>query len=161
MASIEIKGVDELIKKLGKVEGVKVLEAPMKRATARLHRDISDADNVPKLGQGEWAAWVNSHNPEKARKIRAAYWARVKEAGRHPGRTGKLAASWTIPKFSRSANGLTGKIGTNRKYAPFVQSHRFQARLHAKRWPTDQEVVDKNRQAIVADFERAIKQALK
>ena len=42
MASIEIKGVDELIRKLGKVEGNKILERPMKRSVYRLQRDMAD-----------------------------------------------------------------------------------------------------------------------
>lgn len=159
MASIEIRGVDELIRKLGKVEGVNVLQAPMKRAVGRIHRDIADADNVPAMQPGEWAAWVNAHSPAKAAQIRAAYWIKVKKLGKHPGRTGKLEQSWTT-RITRSAGGLTGKVGTNRKYAPWVQSERFQAGFHRKRWQTDQQVVDRNRAAIVADFEREIRRAL-
>lgn len=158
-ASIEIKGVDQLIRKMGRVEGVKVLVAPMKRATIRIQKDIADYDNSPKPASGEWAAWVNSHSPAKARQIRGAYFAKVKELGRHPGRTGTLGKKWTV-KVSRSANGVTGKVGNNTEYAPFVQSKRFQARLHSKRWQTDESVVQRNRNAIVADFEREIRNAL-
>jgi len=128
MASIEIKGVDELIKKLGKVEGVKVLEAPMQRAVLRLQRDM--ADYPPQRPASSYV------------------------------RTGTLGRRWTV-KVRRYASGLEGRVGNNTVYAPFVQSHRFQSRIHRKRWQTDAKVIDKNRQAIVADFERAIKQALK
>jgi hypothetical protein len=128
MASIEIKGVDELIRKLGKVEGVKVLEAPMKRSVYRLQRDMADYP-----AQRPGSSYV---------------------------RTGTLGRRWTV-KISRRSDGVEGRVGNNTVYAPFVQSHRFQARIHRGRWQTDAKVVDKNRQAIVADFERAIKQALK
>lgn len=158
-ASIEIKGVDELIRKLGRVEGVKVLEAPMKRSVYRLQRDMADYSNSPKPASGEWAAWVHSHSPAKAAQIRGAYWAKVQRLGRHPGRTGTLGRKWTV-KISRSVNGLTGKVGNNTEYAPFVQSDRFQARFHQKRWQTDRIVVQRNRAAIVNDFETEIRRAL-
>lgn len=159
MASIEIRGVDELIRKLGKVEGVNVLQAPMKRAVYRIQRDMADYDNVPAMQPGEWAAWVNAHSPAKAAQIRGAYFSKVKQLGRHPGRTGTLGRRWT-GRITRSAGGLTGKVGNNTKYAPWVQSERFQAGLHRKRWQTDQQVVNRNRSAIVADFEREIRRAL-
>lgn len=127
MASIEIKGVDELIRKLGKVEGVKVLEAPMKRSVYRLQRDM--ADYPPQRPAGSYI------------------------------RTGTLGRRWTV-KVSRRTNGMEGRVGNNTRYAPFVQSHRFQARIHRGTWQTDVQVVDKNRAAIVADFEREIRNAL-
>lgn len=159
MSSIEIRGVDELIRKLGKIEGVKILEAPMKRSTDRLQNELADYDSVPKLGPGEWAAWVANRSPEKAKQIRGAYWAKVKKAGKHPGRTGILSKRWKT-RIRKSAQGLTGTVGNNTKYGPFVQSERFQARLHRKRWKTDQQVTYNNRNAIVADFEQEIRRAL-
>ena len=153
MASIEIKGVDELIRKLGKVESNKVLERPMKRSVYRLQRDMADYDSVPKMRPGEWAALTTQRQ-------KAAYWAKVRELGRHPGRTGTLGRRWTV-KISHHSNGLTGKVGNNTEYAPFVQASRFQARMHRKRWQTDREVVERNRRDIVADFEAEIRRALK
>lgn len=167
MSSIEIRGVDELIRKLGKIEGVKILEAPMQRSVDRLQRDLADYDAVPKMKPGEWAAWVNNHSPEKARQIRGAYWAKVnrtkggkkRKAAKHPGRTGTLGKRWKT-RIRKSGQGLTGTVGNNTKYAPFVQSQKFQARLHQKRWKTDQQAAYNNRNAIVADFEQEIRRAL-
>lgn len=153
MSSIEIRGVDELIRKLGKVEGVQVLEAPMRRSVDRLQRDMADYDYVPKMQPGEWAA-------KTSLKQKRAYWAKVKKLGKHPGRTTKLGQSWKT-RITRSSGGLTGKIGTNRQYAPWVQSEKWQARMHRKRWKTDQQVTNSNRNAIVADFEREIRRALR
>ena len=160
MASIEIRGVDELIRKLGKVEGANVLQAPMRRAVYRIQKDMADYDRVPAVRSGEWAAWVNAHSPAKAAQIRGAYWAKVKKAGKHPGRTGTLGRRWTT-RITRSAGGLTDKVGNNTKYAPWVQSERFQAGLHRKRWQTDQQVINDNRRAIVDDFEREIRRVLR
>lgn len=157
MASIEIRGVDELIRKLGSVEGVKVLEAPMRRSMLRLQRDIANADAVPKMRPGEWAA-------KTSLKQKRAYWFKVKKLGKHPGRTGTTARGWNAPnsvRISRSGVGLTGRLGTGVKYAPWVQSEKWQARMHRKRWKTDQEVTYNNRNAIVADFEREIRKALR
>lgn len=129
MASIEIKGVDKLIKKLGKVEGVKVLEAPMKRSVLRLQRDMAD------------------YPPQRP--------------GSSYVRTGTLGRRWTT-RIRKSSNGVTGIVGNNTIYAPVVQSHRFQARIHRALWKnTDRRVIEKNQRDIVADFEREIKRALK
>lgn len=153
MASIEIRGVDELIRKLGSVEGVKVLEDPMRRSVDRLKRDIANYDAVPKMRPGEWAA-------KTSLKQKRAYWFKVKQLGKHPGRTGVLGKRWTT-RINRSKTGLTGKIGNNTTYAPWVQSEKWQARMHRKRWKTDQQVTYNNRNAIVADFEREIRKALR
>lgn len=153
MASIEIRGVDELIRKLGSVEGVKVLEDPMRRSVNRLQRDIANYDAVPKMRPGEWAA-------KTSLKQKRAYWFKVKQLGKHPGSTGTLGKRWTT-RITRSQGGLTGKIGNNTAYAPWVQSEKWQARMHRKRWKTDQEVTYNNRNAIVADFEREIRKALR
>ena len=74
-------------------------------------------------------------------------------------RTGKLGQSWT-GRVQQHSNGVTGKIGTNRSYAPWVQSQQFQARVHRGRWQTDAMVIDRLRPWIVARFKRAIDQAL-
>lgn len=137
MASIEIKGVDELIRKLGKVEGVKVLEKPMQRSVYRLQRDMAD------------------YPPQRP----GSKYIRGYGMAGGPATSERLGQSWTV-KVSRRANGLEGKVGTRVSYAPFVQSERFQARIHRGRWQTDAKVVEKNRAAIVADFKRAIREAL-
>lgn len=74
-------------------------------------------------------------------------------------RTGTLGRRWTI-KIIESGDGLTGKVGNNTKYAPVVQSHRFQAGIHRGRWQTDVQVVLRNQSAIVEDFRRAIRRVI-
>ena len=127
--SIQIKGVAELIAKLGKAAAVQVLEPPMQRGVYRLQRAMQEYPPAPR----------------NSRYVR----------------TGTLGRRWTT-RIVRSSNGLTGTVGNNTVYGPLVQSSRFQARMHKRTgWRTDQGAVDKERAAIVADFERAIQAALK
>jgi len=133
-AAITITGVDELIAKLGKVQGNAVLRDPMERAVDRLQ-----------LGMKRY--------PPKP--VGSKY-----RRGQDP-LSEDLGSNW-VTKVTSTANGLTGKIGNDTTYGPWVQSHQFQAR-HMSHWKehTDLYMIDKNRPAIIADFERAIAKALK
>lgn len=129
MASIEIQGIDALIRKLDSMERVNdILEPPMQRAVLRLQRDMAE------------------YPPQRP--------------GSSYVRTGTLGRRWTT-QVTRSGDGLTGKIGNNTVYAPFVQSARFQAAVHRGRWNnTDEATLERNRQRIVDDFDNAIQRAL-
>ena len=74
-------------------------------------------------------------------------------------RTGTLGRRWTT-QVTETADGLTGKTGNNTSYGPFVQSQMFQAAVHQGRWQSDQQVMDRNRESIQADFERTIQREL-
>lgn len=76
-------------------------------------------------------------------------------------RTGTLGRRWTTD-VSRSGNTLTGKVGNNTAYGPFVQSKRFQRRFHARTgWVTDERALSENQAAIVKDFEGELQRAIK
>ena len=156
MASIQIRGIDELQRKLGNAAANRTLMRPMQQSTRLLQRKA--AENPPPPAAGEWAAWVNSHSPAKAAQIRGAYFARVREAGRHPGRTG-ASRKWTV-QITPSAAGLTGKVGNNADHIPWVRSSKFQAGFHAGRWPTDADLIEDNENQIRLFFQRAIDRAL-
>lgn len=74
-------------------------------------------------------------------------------------RTGTLGRRWTT-QVTETSDGLTGKTGNNTSYGPFVQSQMFQAAVHQGRWQTDEQVLERNREAIQADFERTIQREL-
>lgn len=74
-------------------------------------------------------------------------------------RTGTLGRRWTT-QVTETADGLTGKAGNKTSYGPFVQSQMFQAAVHRGRWQTDEQVLERNREAIQADFERTIQREL-
>lgn len=73
-------------------------------------------------------------------------------------RTGTLGRKWTV-RVQQNGPYLEGKVGNNTRYAPFVQSRQFQARIHRGRWQTDERVVNLNARKIVADFEATIAEA--
>ena len=75
-------------------------------------------------------------------------------------RTGTLGRRWTTDVRS-DHGGLTGRVGNNTEYGPWVQSERFQAWMHRDYWQTDEEVLEYNEDRIVDDFERAVVDALR
>lgn len=74
-------------------------------------------------------------------------------------RTGKLGESWT-KRVESMATGVRGKVGNNRKYAPFVQSSAFQATVHRGRWQTDQQVLERETEAIEGFFREELQRSL-
>lgn len=76
-------------------------------------------------------------------------------------RTGTLGRRWTT-RVTQESDGVRGTVGNNTVYGPLVQSSRFQTRIHQRTgWQTDRSVLEEERDAIVADFQRAISEALR
>ena len=141
--SIQIKGIDTLIQKLGKVEGTKHLRQPMQRAVYRL--------------QGRMAQYP-AQRPG-SRYVRGQGMANAQGIVTHK-TSENLGKKWTS-KIEQGSGSITGKVGNNASYAPPVQSYRFQARIHRGLWQTDRYVVDTEYRTIVRDFENAISEALR
>ncbi len=77
-------------------------------------------------------------------------------------RTGTLGRRWTVAPIDRTVDGMTGKIGNNTAYAPFVQSEQLQVKTHRRTgWRTDEQAVRENQAAIVADFQQAVDAAVR
>lgn len=74
-------------------------------------------------------------------------------------RTGTLGRSWTT-RVRTEGGRLVGRVGTKTIYAPFVQSEMFQANIHRGRWQTDVQILERNRNRILRQFESAIERAL-
>jgi hypothetical protein len=125
--TIRIEGVDELIRKLGKVEGPAVLRKPMEEAVSLVQREMK----VYPVARPE------------------SKYRRTKTLGRR----------WTR-KVTQSPNGVTGIVGNNTTYAPWVQSSQFQAWMHQGRWTTDKQAIEMHTDTIVERFRRAIHNAL-
>ena len=141
--SIQIKGIDALIQKLGKAEGMKHLRAPMQRSVYRL--------------QGRMAQYP-SQRPG-SRYVRGQGMANAQGVVTH--RTSEnLGKKWTS-KVEQGNGIIRGRVGNNASYAPLVQSYRFQARIHRGLWQTDRYVMDTEYRTIVRDFENAIGEALR
>ena len=75
-------------------------------------------------------------------------------------RTGTLGRRWT-KSVRADYGGLTGAVGNNTPYGPYVQSAERQAWMHQGVWQTDEAVAHRRQSEIVGDFERAIQRALR
>ena len=76
-------------------------------------------------------------------------------------RTGTLGRRWTT-EIQEFPDGVTGKVGNDTIYGPLVQSSKLQTATHKRTgWQTDAQVVEQESVAIVADFEKAIADALR
>ena len=145
MANVEITvaGVDRIVAKLGRVESMRQLAPAMRRAVLRLQRDLQEYP-PPRPG---------------SRYVRGRGWADANGVVTRL-TSEQLGKRWTI-KVTSSATELVGRVGNNVSYAPFVQSRQFQARVHQGRWLTDVGAMNRNAEAIVRDFEAAIRDAVK
>lgn len=143
MVEVEIRGTDASIAKLGKAGATSVLRPPMQRAVLRIQRDMQE---YPPQRPG-------------SRYVRGRGMANAAGVVEH--RTSQqLGKRWTTKVFQDGAY-LTGKVGNNVTYGPFVQSRQFQARIHRGRWQTDAQVVNRLTRTIVGDFEQTIAAALR
>jgi len=82
-----------------------------------------------------------------------------KREGQTYERTDKLGQRWT-QRIMRTSTSITGEVGNNTEYGPWVQSEQFQAWMHRRRWPTDEEALREVQPGFVRDAERAVVGAL-
>ena len=151
--SVEIRGLDKLYKKLERAAATKTLERPMQRGVLRLQRRMQEyPPSLPAI-QGPSSRPVR-FSTRGGRGVN--FIARVPKAYK---RTGTYGKRWTT-RITRSGNGLVGKVGNNVRYAPYVGSEQWQAKVHRGRWNTDAKIVEQEAPGILADFQRVIDQAL-
>ena len=75
-------------------------------------------------------------------------------AGSSYRRTGTLGRRWTMV-VNQYPGMIATEVGNNTKYAPWVQSDQFQAKVHAGRWKTDVQVLRDNTSSILRILESA------
>lgn len=157
--TIQIDGIDRVLRKLGKVEGQKVLRVPVEQSVAVLQADMKEYPPVRTMSlvtraakAGRRKGAIKAVGIIKGNK-RQAYWVSSYR------RTGTLGRRWT-KKVRNTGDGVVGVVGNNTKYAPWVQSSRFQAWMHQGRWQTDKDVMERNRRQILDFFRAAIRRAL-
>jgi hypothetical protein len=160
--TIKIAGADEVIKKLGPVQGADVLRRPMERSLERLRARLANYPPPPDPIQG--TAYKPSYSTNKAgQKVRGMRKRvgpnkRTDSLGRYK-RTGTLGRRWH-KRVKGEASGLYGVVGNNTSYAPWVQSAERQALVHKGRWQTDRVVMQEQAGEIRSDFAAAIAAAL-
>lgn len=130
-ASLEIKGIEELYRKLNKVAAAQTLRPPMIEA---LTQDVRpEAQDYPPERPGQ--TYVRTYTLRDG-------WSRP-------------------PVLQATPNGLEGRLGNETKYGPYVQGHDTQAWMHRGRWQTNLSILRKLEPRIANRFKRAIEKALK
>jgi hypothetical protein len=83
----------------------------------------------------------------------------VQRSGSTYRRTGTLGRRWTA-RVETGPKGVIGRVGNNTIYGPWVQSKRFQSRVHRGRWQTDQAVMERSLAEIEGHFQQELQAAL-
>ena len=149
----ELRGIDELTAKLGKLAAFENLRPAMNRSLNRLLADVKVYPEPP--GPGSFPGFVSD------KQRRWFFWALRAGAITVPYvRTRRLGNAWTM-QTGVSAGDLTGTLGNNTVYGPFVMARDEQAAIHQGRWPTVERVLEENKSAIVRDFQQEIERLLR
>ena len=133
-STIEITGVKELERKIGRMRTIQVLAPPMVRSMATLNRTVSTYPSRP------------ASNRKSTYK-----------------RTGLFGRSWVMQVHNYGKT-LEGQLDNPTPYGPYVMGpgpdKPMQAWMHVGVWRTTGDVVEKHEKDIVADFNRTIQAEL-
>lgn len=152
MGGIKIRGARELMAKLERLNKLKVVVPAIKAATLHVKGKIATYPpateaNSPTNPTGRW--YQRGYGPRWARKNGQA-------GGRKTSET--LGRRWTTDYRN---GGLTGVVGNNASYGPYVQSEQEQASFHRERgWKTDEDVINSEQDTVERYILRAIDKAL-
>ncbi|MGQ9491727.1 MAG: hypothetical protein ACUVS6_13725 [Anaerolineae bacterium] len=151
--AIEVKGIEQLTAKLGRLAAFNLLRPAMHDSLNTLWGDLAQYPRPPERG---------AFTGFKSDKQRRWFFAALRQGLIQVPyvRTGTLGRSWT-QRIDLTADGMVGRVGTNIAYAPFVQDRERQAEIHRGRWQTVQDVLHKRTVWIVRRFQRQINAALR
>ena len=135
---IKLTGVDVVLAKLDKVGAASWMRAPMAASLIELETYMKHYPPQLAAIQGPAMSPVRFTTRGGAGvnfMARSKGWSKGRRS-RYVGyeRTGKLGQSWSITVRNTQAE-LLGKVGTNLKYAPYVQSAALQARVEKRSSP--------------------------
>lgn len=149
---ITIDGIEELLYRYGRAEGLEMLRRPIYQSLALAVDAL--ATYPPPPAPGEWARRTTAAQ-------KRAFFARVRHSA-FRGRTGTLGRSWNIavPRVRHTSSGIEGQIGNPIEYGHWVQDERDQASFHRGRWPTDEDVLGNLEDDIRRRFEITVADAL-
>lgn len=130
MLEIEVRGLERLVRSLGAFEVFTLLRPAMIRGVARVVNAMADYPPAP-----DGSSYI---------------------------RTGTLGRRWTQtqPAVTASTTELRVAVGNNTIYGPWVQSERFQARMHRGRWQTDEQELDRAADPLVAELNALVQAEL-
>jgi len=151
--SIQVKGVDRLVSKFGRLATFTNLRPAMSDSLNKVWNELARYPKPPE--QGAFTGF-------KSEKQRRWFFAALREGLIEVPyrRTGTLGRSWTM-RVSSTVDGIEGRVGTNVVYAPWVQDRDRQAVIHQGRWQTAQDVLEKLQGWIVRRFQREIDKLLR
>lgn len=145
MATLEIRGLDQLLRRLNAVQVERVLRPPMVRSVERVRAHIG---SYARSAGTPTASYIRGRGPT----LRDGSVRRL--TSQH------LGKRWTVEVKTNGSN-LIGIVGNDTTYGPYVQSAEHQARHHAMRgWKTDVDVLEDETPWIQREFERAVQAAL-
>ena len=149
--TIEITGIEETLKALGRYEGIQSLRPAMLDAVEVVRDHIAAYPPRPALG-GNWVAQMTP-------KARGWFFANLRAGTIQVPyrRTGTLGRKW-LAKVATGTE-LVGTVGNWLPYAHFVQNRETQANIHRDRWATVQDVAESKwiGRVIQAIFDRHIR----
>ena len=159
--TIQIEGMDELLKRITTIQQFRHVKASFRKAGVVLKGYIS---RYPGERHGRNPNLYG--NSARAQRMRAGYFARLKSGEIDvPYRRGmssgsqKLGHSWTV---TQPAGGFTTIIGTSVGYSPLVQDETRQAMYHkATGWVTVQRVETQHGQEVIDYIRQGIEKELK
>ena len=137
--SVEIEGLEPLLRKLDNLEDLKKIKPALKAGAVHVMGAIKPYPP---------ATIANSPSNPTGRWYERGYGTRT-ATGRGYKTSETLGRKWTVASRDR---GFTQVVGNNVSYGPFVQSAEEQAKIHGKRgWKTDQQVIDEESDTVL-DF---------
>lgn len=160
--SVTINGIEQAIAQATRLTSLAPLRAPMEESVAEIETWMKFYPPPPPAIQGPQVVPVRTFKTKggalvrlRANKASGKGISLQKASTLRYVRTGKLGQSWTNI-VTGDDNEITGKVGTNINYAPYVQSAARQAAVHVGRWRTDTDAVQQFREKIIARFRAAL-----
>ncbi len=145
---LEIRGIDELDRQLGKVEAALRLGPILRAAALSIKNEVARYPPSTLANSPLARTWYErGFGPRWMRRDGSIGGSRTSET---------LGRRWTTRVSPREA-----RIGNNASYAPFVQGRDQQAAFHARRgWKTLEDVGEKEAQRVIRRIEAAIRRAM-
>ncbi len=146
---LEIRGIDELDRQLGKVEAALRLGPILRAAALSIKNEVARYPPSTLANSPLARTWYErGFGPRWMRRDGSIGGSRTSET---------LGRRWTTRVSPREA-----RVGNNASYAPFVQGRDQQAAFHARRgWKTLEDVGEKEAQRVIRQIEAAIRRAMR
>ncbi len=146
---LEIRGIDDLDRQLGKVEAALRLGPILRAAALSIKNEVATYPRSTLANSPLARTWYErGFGPRWMRRDGSIGGSRTSET---------LGRRWTTRVSSNEA-----RIGNNASYAPFVQGRDQQAAFHARRgWKTLEDVGEKEAQRVIRQIEAAIRRAIR